>query len=270
VANGAKKRILVKSLCSDAVQRLSDPFHNALNPKERTLMIDYKKLPMEGKNGLIDALKLVQDPRSRLGTRHSFLSIIAISVCAMLSGAKSYEEIAEWAENLSRSERKKFRCRLDTPPSESCIRRTLQRIAPEEIDRILYAWLSQQSGFEALTAAIAIDGKTVRGSHDGDHKAIHLFSAFLHEQAITVAQVAVSEKTNEIPALKDLLGPMQIEGAVITADAIHTQSESARFIVKDKKADYLLTVKNNQPTLRKKLESSLGNQAFFPSEPQLL
>ena len=110
------------------------------------------------------------------------------------------------------------------------------------MDSLLYDWLSRQSGFEAEGAAIAIDGKTVRGSHDGDRKAIHLLSAFLHEQAVTIAQVSVDEKTNEIPALKDLLEPMQIQGAIITVDAIHTQTESARFVVKDKNADYLFTV----------------------------
>lgn len=110
-----------------------------------------------------------------------------------------------------------------------------------ELDKQLYAWFSQQSGFEAAGSAIAMDGKTVRGSHDGDRKAIHLLSAFLHEQEVTIAQVSVGEKTNEIPAMKDLLNPMQIEGAILTSDAIHTQSESARFIVKDKNADSLFT-----------------------------
>ena len=269
VVNGARKKILVKPLCRDALQRLSDPFHDPIHPKERILMIDYKKFPLEGRGGLVDVLKRVPDPRSIYGTRHSFISILAISVCAILSGARSYEAIAEWAKKLSLAERKKFRCRLPEPPSESCIRKTLQRIDSLELDTLLYSWLSKQSGFEALGAAIAIDGKTVRGSHDGDRKAIHLLSAFLHEQAVTIGQVSVDEKTNEIPALKNLLNPMQIEGAIITADAMHTQSESSRFIVKDKNADYLFTVKENQPTLRKQLEDCLGDRAFSPSGPKL-
>ena len=265
VANGVRKKILVKPLCTDAIKRLSDPFHDPIHPKERRLMVDYKKLPLEGRGGLIDVLKLVEDPRSRYGTRHSFISILAISICAILSGARSYDAIAEWAKKLSASERRKFRCWQPEPPSESTIRKTLQRIAPLELDSLLYDWLSRQSGFEAEGAAIAIDGKTVRGSHDGDRKAIHLLSAFLHEQAVTIAQVSVDEKTNEIPALKDLLEPMQIQGAIITVDALHTQTESARFVVKDKRADYLFTVKDNQATLRKQLDSCLGDRAFSPS-----
>jgi hypothetical protein len=270
VPNGVRKKILVKALCKDAIQRLSDPFHDPIRPKERILMIDYKNLPLEGRGGLIDVLQTIADPRSRHGARHSFISIVAIAICAILAGARSYEAIAEWARKLTHSELRKFRCRQEDPPSESTIRKTLQRIDPVGMDNKLYGWLGLQSGFEAAGSAIAVDGKTVRGSHDGGRKAIHLLSAFLHEQEVTIAQVSVSEKTNEIPAMKDLLAPMPIQGAIITADAIHTQSETARYIVKEKEADYLFTVKDNQPTLKKQLETSLGNRAFSPSRPDLL
>ena len=270
VANGVRKKILVKPLCKDAIQRLSDPFHDPICPKKRILMIDYKKLPLEDRGGLIDVLKTLQDPRSRHGALHSFISIVSIAICAILSGARSYEAIAQWAMGLSPSALRKFRCRLGYPPSESTFRKTLQRIDALDLDNKLYGWLSLQSGFEAMGAAIAVDGKTVRGSHDGERKAIHLLSAFLHEQEVTIAQVNVSEKTNEIPAMKDLLAPLPIQGAIITSDAIHTQSETARYIVKEKGADYLFTVKGNQPTLKDQLEASLGNRAFSPSGPNVL
>jgi len=264
VANGVRKSILVKPLCKDAIQRLSDPFHDPIRPKERILMIDYKKLPLEGRGGLIDVLQTIEDPRSRHGALHSFISIISIAICAILAGARSYEAIAEWAKKLSPSERRKFRCRQEEPPSESTIRKTLQRIDAADLDSKLYGWLSLQSAFEAATSAIAVDGKTVCGSHDGGRKAIHLLSAFLHEQEVTIAQVSVSEKTNEIPAMKDLLAPLPIQGSVITSDAMHTQSETARYIIKEKEADYLFTVKDNQPSLKRQLEESLGNRAFSP------
>src|SRR5881296_3647336 len=98
--------------------------------------------------------------------------------------------------------------------------------------------------------SIAIDGKTVRGAHDAGQRAPHLLSAILHEEAVVIGQIEVEGKTNEIPKLPELLAPLPLEGAVITADAIHTQTESARYIVEQKKADYLFTVKDNQPTLR--------------------
>jgi hypothetical protein len=265
VAHGSPKKVFVKELVAEARARLSDPFHDVIHPEERILMINYKKLPLEGRGGLIDVLQEIPDPRDRRGRIHSFVSILAISVCAILSGARSYEAIAEWARRLTDSERRKFRCRGEHPPSESAIRRTLQRINSIAMDEKLYGWLGQQNGFEAQGVALAVDGKSVRGSRDGHHKAVHLLSAFLHEQEVTIAQTEVGAKTNEIPALQDLLGPMKIAGAIVTADAMHTQSETARFLVKDKGADYLFTVKDNQPTLRDQLAEILP--VFPPCGP---
>ena len=79
-----------------------------------------------------------------------------------------------------------------------------------------------------------------------------------------IAQLQVEEKTNEIPKLPELLAPLPIQGALITADAIHTQTESARYIVEEKKADYLFIVKDNQPTLRQDI-SDLKMESFPPS-----
>jgi hypothetical protein len=267
VANGVRKRVWVKPLGKDAIRRLSDPFRDPAHPRERMLMIDFRKLPIEGRGGLIDVLNTLPDPRSRHGREHSFVSILAISVCAILSGARSYEAIQAWALTLSASQLRKFRVRKTAPPSETTFRRTLQRIDPVALDERLYAWLAEQAGFKAELAAIAIDGKTVRRSHDNGKKAVHLLSAFLHEQEVTIGQRSVDEKTNEIPAVKDLLDPLPIEGSVITADALHTQAETARYLVRDKGADFLFTVKDNQPRLRAELANAFsgGDAAFPPS-----
>lgn len=80
-----------------------------------------------------------------------------------------------------------------------------------------------------------------------------------------IAQKEVSDKTNEIPELKNLLNPLPIKGALVTADAMHTQVDSATFIVREKEADFMFTVKDNQPTLKAQLENSLGDQVFSPS-----
>jgi len=88
----------------------------------------------------------------------------------------------------------------------------------------------------------------------------------LHEEKISIAQKEVGEKTNEIPELKNLLSPLNIKGTNVTTDAMHTQVESATFIVREKEANYTMIVKDNQPTLKKQLEASLGNQAFSPSD----
>jgi len=230
------------------------------------MLFNYKKLPIEGRGGLMDMLRTIRDPRSRFGSQHSFVSILAIAVCAMLSGAKSYQAIADWAEKLTANERKKFFVRKEEPPSESTFRKTLQKIDSIEFDEKVAAWLLKQSGFtEQIKGDIAIDGKTARGSYGADKKAVHLLSAFLHEEKIVIAQKAVGEKTNEIPELKNILEPLNIKGGNVTVDAMHTQVDTATFIVREKEANFTMIVKDNQPTLKKQLADSLGDQAFSPS-----
>lgn len=90
---------------------------------------------------------------------------------------------------------------------------------------------------------MAVDGKTLRGSSGADGKPVHLVSAFLQHEKIVIGQRQVDKKSNEITAFKPLLEPLDLEGRVVTADAMHTQVEHARFIVKDKKADYVFPVK---------------------------
>jgi hypothetical protein len=117
-------------------------------------------------------------------------------------------------------------------------------------------------------ASLALDGKTVRGSGDADKSALHLLSAVLHGSGMVVAQVAVESKTNEIPQVEPLLDGLDLRGAVVTADALHTQKKTARYLVKEKEADYVFTVKDNQPTLRQDI-ATLGLDAFPPSAHDL-
>ena len=109
-----------------------------------------------------------------------------------------------------------------------------------------------------------MDGKALRRAHDSGEAATHLLSAILHQEGVVVAQREVGAKTNEIPELPRLLEPLPIAGAVVTADAIHTQRETARYLVESKKADYVFTVQENQPTLRQDI-ADLDFKAFPPS-----
>jgi hypothetical protein len=127
-------------------------------------MIDVRKLPLENKGGLIDVLRSINDPRSRQGRRHPQISILAIATCAMLSGARSFSAIAQWSKNLSASQLKKMRCRRGKPPSESTIERVLQKIDPEEFDTKINDWLF--GVINAKGKGLAVDGKTLRGSHE--------------------------------------------------------------------------------------------------------
>jgi predicted transposase YbfD/YdcC len=134
------------------------------------------------------------------------------------------------------------------------LRRVLKnQVDPEEVDEKLGLWVaSQQPTLEGM--GIALDGKRLRGSRDGETKGVHLLSAVVHGSGVVVAQMSVSEKTNEIPCVKPVLSELNLEGAIVTADSLHTQKETARHLVEDKGADYVLTVKDNQPTMRKDIK----------------
>jgi len=208
----------------------------------------------------------VPDPRLKRGIRHRFRTILAIAVCAFLSNCHNYLSMGSWARELPSSLLKRFGCRFDgtgyVPPSESTLRRTLQSVDVGLLDRVVGEWLfSQTTG-----RGIAVDGKTVRGSAQSDRRALHLLSAFVHQEGMTVAQRAVDPSTNEITQLAPLLAPLDLRGKVVTADAMHTHQETARYLVETKDADYLLAVKDNQPTLLENLQA-LEPGDFSPSPP---
>ena len=113
-------------------------------------------------------------------------------------------------------------------------------------------------------AAIAIDGKTLCGSHNGVKKAIQLLGAILHKEGIVVAQKKVRDKTNEIPMVKELLKPLALEGAIVTLDALHTQKKTATYLVEKKKADYVLVAKDNQKSLKDDI-AAVAEDDFSPS-----
>jgi hypothetical protein len=262
--HGQPKMLFVRPVHPDAQKMLAAAFSPPVVPggKEKSSVIDVNRLPLEGKDGLIDVLRTVVDPRKRRGIRHPLICILAIATCACLSGARSFEAIAEWAAELSRDALKRLGSKRGRAPSEKCFRMTLQRLDPSQFDEKICSWLARLKVF--ANEGIALDGKTLRGAHDGDKAAPHLLGAVLHREGVIVAQVAVGEKTNEIPCVKPLLKDLNIEGAVVTADALHTQKETARFVVEDKKADYVFTAKDNQPTLLQDIKD-LGLEAFPPS-----
>lgn len=264
--HGQAKLVLVRALRVDARWCLSSPFLAPLNSSttKESAMIDVNRLPLQGAGGLVEMLGAVVDPRKRRGVRHSVLSIVAIAVCAALSGARSFCAIAEWAQGLSREGLNQLGIKRGKPPSEPTIRRVLQRLDADRLDQDIGQWLSKSHPLSSC--ALAVDGKTLRGGHDAQKPAPHLLSAILHQEAVVLGQIAVDEKTNEIPKLPELLAPLPIEGAVVTADALHTQQETARYLVEEKKADYLLIAKDNQPTLRHDI-AALELQAFPPSAP---
>lgn len=226
------------------------------------------KLSQAKADELLRILMSLPDSRHRRGRRHGQASLLAVAICAVLCGARSYVAIAEWAGRCHQNLLKRLGCRKDprsksyTAPSEATIRRMLQGIDAEQVDRALSGWLQGLGSGQG--AAVAIDGKTLRGARRPDGGQVHLLSAMLHGTGVILGQCEVEEKSNEIPAAPQLLERIALDGVTVTADALHTQSKLADFL-NQQGADYVFTVKDNQPTLRQDIAELFGTAAFPPS-----
>lgn len=221
-----------------------------------------------GPGGLLKRLEGLADPRDPRGVRHSFVSLVAIAVCAVLSGARSWTEIGEFARELTPRQLARLGARASpytgryTSPDEATIRRALQRVDADELDRVVGGWLAGRQQGEA--GAIAVDGKTLRGAVGCDGTQPHLLAAW--SDGLVLGQRRVDAKTNEITGFRPLLDQVDLAGRVVTADALHSQQAHARYLVADRHADYVLVVKDNQPGLVAAIDQ-LPEQAFSPSQP---
>lgn len=203
---------------------------------------------------LTQVFKQVVDPRKPRGVRHSLASVLTVAQCAVLAGARTLLAISEWADDTDRTALSHHGIDPQAVlPCESTIRRTLALVDADAFDRAVAAWMALKVGHLHGRQVIAIDGKTMRGARR-DGNAPHLVAALEHNSGAVVGQVATATKSNEIPALRDLLDTMDITAAVITADAMHCQRETAKHIT-DAGGHYLLTVKGNQPALRDQLKA---------------
>jgi len=256
--NGQPKSVWLYPLQRDFKQRLCT-VAGACTRKEGFMVIDVEKLPLHGQGGLFDILRGVPDSRKRRGVRHQIESLLATAICAVLAGARSFTAMGEWAADQARETLERLNSKRGKAPSERTYRRLFDRIDVEDLDRRTGQWIAEQQRLQA-GAALAMDGKTVRGSGDGDKPAIHLLSAIVHGSGAVVAQVAVESKTNEITRVEPLLEDLDIEGVVVTGDALLTQREIARHLVDDKHADYVFTAKDNQPTLKKDIADLFAEQ----------
>ena len=207
--------------------------------------------------GLLEVLAQVTDPRRKRGRRFTLVFLLAVAVVCVLAGARSFREIGDQAADLPQEllaalggAPHPLRRRI-AAPSEKRIRTLLQDLDADALDVITGGWLRALAAagrLEGLLTAIAIDGKWLRGVADGQVK---LFAAMLHEEGVMIAQHRIPDDTNEITQVKELLDPVDLTGAVVTADAAHAQHGTAGYIAGTRQADYLLTVKGNQPGLQR-------------------
>jgi hypothetical protein len=208
------------------------------------------------------------DARSAHGRLHSVRTIVTIAAAAVLAGARGYLAITEFAARLTQRQLASVRAYVDPKtdrrlaPGYNAIWRVLTHLDAQGLDQRLSEWFSQ---LDPQIQALAVDGKSLRGTAGPDGQPLHLLAALSHQTRATLAQTPVPDKTNEITALPALLASLPLDDVVVTADALHTQRDTARFLVCEKGADYLLVVKDNQPTLHQKLQRLLPQSAFSPS-----
>ena len=209
---------------------------------------------------LLDVLGAVPDPRDPRGVRYPLPGMLAVAVCAVLAGARSFAAIGEWALDLSVDQLD--RVGLERAPVESTLRKLFARLDTAALDRQLAVLAWTRTRHLDGRRVIAIDGKTVRGARSSTTTAPHLVAALDHTSGVVLGQQAVDAKSNEIPAVRDLLAgfdPADLHGCVITVDAMHTQNDTATAIL-DAGADYVFTVKANRPALLRALKALPWNK----------
>jgi predicted transposase YbfD/YdcC len=201
----------------------------------------------------------LEDPR-RYNRRHKLLDIVVISICAVICGADSWEDI----ELFGKSKEGWLRELLELPhgiPAHDTYRRVFAVLDAEQFQSCFMEWIQ---AVDTLTAGqvIAADGKTLRRSHDRSEgkKALQLVSAWASANGVVLGQRKVDSESNEITAVPELLDRLEVAGCIVTLDAIHCQTETVKTIV-DKQADYVLPVKENQPWLLETLQGLFDDPA---------
>jgi predicted transposase YbfD/YdcC len=198
----------------------------------------------------------LQDPRVERTRKHPLINIVFMAVCGVLSGSNSIAGIHEFAIDC-RSWLARYLDLGNGIPSEDTIGRILARLDPGAFEKCLLSW-TQAVQEAAENQLVAIDGKTLRGSRDHEHgrAPIHVVSAWATVNKLSLGQVVISEKSNEITAIPQLLQLLDVSGALVTIDAMGCQKEIADQI-RDGGSDYILAVKQNQPTLYEQVEAAI-------------
>lgn len=197
---------------------------------------------------IIEHFKQLNDFREQHKIDHLMIDIVGITICAVLANANSWTEIEEFAHSKKEWLQNFFELPNDIP-SHDAFRYFFMNLNPKEFQTCFIQWIKSLSHcFE--NKLISIDGKTLRHSFDtkSNKKAIHMISAFASELNLVLGQIKTEEKSNEITAIPELLKLLEIKGAIISIDAMGCQKKIAKQII-DKKADYLLAVKENQKSL---------------------
>jgi predicted transposase YbfD/YdcC len=214
--------------------------------------------------GLVERLQTLPDPRRQCqNLKHGLQDILVLGFCGLLAGCDDFVEIAAWAH----LHRDFFRSFLDLPngiPSHDTCTRVCALVQPDALQGVLLPWLQERRGLPG--ELVHIDGKTMRHTRRNSTKlgALHVVSAWASEAGLTLGQVAVDAKSNEIAAIPQLLELLDLREKIVTTDAMGCQREIAAAIVEGG-GDYVLAVKDNQPTLHAEIQEAFAEAETKPT-----
>jgi predicted transposase YbfD/YdcC len=216
---------------------------------------------------LVDRAKTIPDPRRQCrNLKHRLEDIIVLGFCGVLAGCDDFVEIADWAnQNVAF-----FRTFLELPhgiPSHDTFNRVFATVKPAALQQVLLPWLLQRRGLPGEW--VHLDGKAMRHTRRKSTGlgALHVVSAWAGQAGLTLGQVAVEAKSNEITAMPQLLELLDLRDKIVTTDAMGCQKEVAKTVVEGE-GDYILAVKDNQPTLHAEAQAAFAAAAGQPAPAQ--
>lgn len=214
---------------------------------------------------LLEALASVPDPRDPRGLIHPLPAVLALTAVAALAGMRGPEAIAQFGRDHGPALAHALGFRRGKTPAKSTLSEIYRALDAEAVEAAVGRWLRGRAA-AAGWEAVAIDGKSLRGSADGEAPAAHLLSAYAPAAAAVLAQLRVAATTNEHKAALRLLGVLPLAGKVVTADAMFAHRDFAQ-AVRDAGGDYVLTVKDNQAELKAQIAAALDGDADFSPLP---
>jgi len=217
---------------------------------------------MSAKPSLWEVFGQVPDPRSRRGRRYPLQAVLTLTSVAMLSGARSLYAIAQFGRDYRPELAKALGFRKRKTPCCTALHYLFRDLDPQQFEGALGRWLSgrQAEGWKA----VAIDGKTLRGTQGHQLPGVHLLAAYAHEAAAVLGQVPVQGHTNEQQAALRLLKVLPVKGTVVTGDAMFCQKTLSGQVLR-KGGDYLWAVKDNQKELKEQIVTAVSEVSFSPS-----
>jgi hypothetical protein len=268
--HGRPKQLYLRELCRGARRRLRQARLSGEWARYESQVTGPCPFQAPALESLLDRLGALPDSRSGHGLRHRQRFVLACAAVCTLMGACGYRAFENTCKKFTQRQLRALGCRPDEddghyyPPSDSTFQRVLNKVDAAAVASLIGRWLGQQE-IGAL-AQLAVDGKVLRGSGRHDGKPVQLLSAVTHHLRLTLDQIAIEEKSNEIPALKPLLKKLDLPaGVLISADAMHCQQESSRFVTQELGGDYLWGLKGNQSGVLDKAQRLLAQRGFPPS-----